>query len=42
MGFPTASLAGTRGELGDSLLELKTPTLFVVGEKSDISQVAFP
>lgn len=37
LGFPSMSLAGRRGETGDSLLELKTPTLFLVGERSTVS-----
>ena len=37
LGFPSISLSGNRGALGDALLDIKTPTLFVVGEKSTLS-----
>jgi len=34
LGFASITLAGRRGELGDPLLDLKTPTLFVIGDKA--------
>jgi len=34
LGFPISTLAGLRGQAGDPVLELKTPVLFVVGERS--------
>jgi len=37
LGFPSTSLSGYRGDLGDTILDLKSPTLFVVGEKSKVA-----
>lgn len=34
LGFPVSTLAGWRGQAGDSLIDIKTPVLFVMGEKS--------
>ena len=32
--YQVSTLAGVRGQVGDTLLDLKTPGLFVVGERS--------
>ena len=36
LGFPSTCLSGIRGDVGDSILDLKSPTLFVVGERSRV------
>ncbi len=32
--YQVSTLAGVRGQVGDTLLDLKTPGLFVVGERA--------
>lgn len=34
LGFPFQGITGGRGDIDDSLLESKTPTLFVIGQHS--------
>ena len=36
LGFAVSTLAGVRGQVGGVLLDLKTPGLFVVGERSSL------
>ena len=36
LGSPLSTLADVRGQVGDVLLDLKTPGLFVVGERSSL------
>ena len=37
-GFPLSTLAGNRGQPGDPILDIRSPALFVVGEKSSSCQ----
>ena len=34
LGLPMATLAGSRGQVGDPLLEIETRVIFVIGEKT--------
>merc|ERR1719187_656878 len=38
LGFPLSTLAGNRGQPGDPILDIRSPALFVVGEKSSSCQ----
>ncbi|KAK3095377.1 hypothetical protein FSP39_013964 [Pinctada imbricata] len=39
LGFPLTGISGNRGDLEDSLLESKTPTMFVIGQHSTTASI---